>query len=255
MLIHVTCGPPPATCGFVLIPAGVFTMGDAAARPDERPPHRVYVSAFEIAVLPVTNRDFAAFIEATGHEPPRFWDDAQFNTPRQPVVGVIWHDGVAYCEWMSGTTGRHYRLPTEAEREKASRGGREGAAYPWGDTPEGGGVFSAETVLPAGLTHADTRDGIFAQAGPFDVGLSRPNLYGLLDIAYNIHEWCSDWYDPTYYAESPTHDPRGPMSGKRRVSRGGAWRHQVKICRNSARSSLVPEFRYNDYGFRLARDP
>jgi formylglycine-generating enzyme required for sulfatase activity len=146
-------------------------------------------------------------------------------------------------------------LPTEAEREKASRSGREGAAYPWGDTLEGGGVFSAETVLPASLTHADTRDGVFPQAAPFDVGLSRPNLYGLLDIAYNIHEWCSDWYDPTYYAESPTHDPRGPMSGKRRASRGGAWRHQLKICRNGARSSLVPEFRYNDYGFRLARDP
>ncbi len=230
-------------------------MGDVAGRPDEQPPHRVYVSAFELAVLPVTNREFIAFVEATGHEPPRFWNDANFNGRRQPVVGVSWHDAVAYCDWLTASTGRRYRLPTEAEREKASRGGAGGAAYPWGEAADGGGVFGAETALPECLTDAATLDGIFPQSAPFDVGLSRPNGYGLLDIAYNIHEWCADWYDPEYYRVSPARNPQGPIAGKRRASRGGAWRHQVKICRNGARSSLVPEFRYNDYGFRLARDP
>jgi formylglycine-generating enzyme required for sulfatase activity len=83
------------------------------------------------------------------------------------------------------------------------------------------------------------------------VGLSVPNGYGLLDMGYNVHEWCSDWYDPGYYARSPLDDPRGPATGARRASRGGAWRHQIQVCRNAARSSLDPGFRYNDYGFRV----
>jgi formylglycine-generating enzyme required for sulfatase activity len=244
----------PAACEFVLIPAGAFVMGDGSGRPDEQPSHRVYLSAFEVAALPVTNREFAAFIEATGHEPPRFWDDQRFNQPGQPVVGVSWFDATEYCAWLSDTTGRRYRLPTEAEREKAARGGEEGRTYPWGEASEDGGVFGG--VSPrAEVTKPRALDGAFRQDAPFVAGLSRPNGYGLIDIAYNVHEWCSDWYDANYYAVSPDRDPQGPASGMRRASRGGAWRHQVKICRNGARSSLVPTFRYNDYGFRLARDP
>ena len=78
------------------------------------------------------------------------------------------------------------------------------------------------------------------------------NGYGLFDMAYNVHEWCSDWYGPTYYAVSPGRDPSGPPAGKRRASRGGAWRHQIKYNRCAARSSLDPSFQYNDYGFRVA---
>ena len=179
--------------------------------------------------------EFAAFLDATAYEPPRFWDDARFNAPDQPVVGVSWFDAVAYCEWLSSLTGRRYRLPTEAEREKAARGGFEGARYPWGD-------------------HPGEADGRFEQDAPRPAGLSEPNGYGLLDIAYNVHEWCSDWYDPAYYAASPERDPQGPPTGKRRASRGGAWRHQIKVSRCAARSSLDPTFRYNDYGFRLVKD-
>jgi formylglycine-generating enzyme required for sulfatase activity len=219
----------------VLIPAGAFVMGDDAGRADERPAHEVYVSAFAMALLPVTNREYASFLAATGHEEPRFWHDARFSAPEQPVVGVSWHDAVAYCAWLSAATGRRWRLPTEAEREKACRGGIERRPYPWGDDagPEGGR---------------------FAQDAPFAVGRSAPNGYGLLDMAYNVHEWCSDWYDANYYTRSPERDPQGPATGTRRASRGGAWRHQVKVSRCAARSSLDPSFRYNDYGFRLVAD-
>ena len=84
-------------------------------------------------------------------------------------------------------------------------------------------------------------------------GTAPPNGYGLIDIGFNIHEWCSDWYDPAYYAVSPDRDPQGPPTGKRRSSRGGAWRHLVKISRCSARSSIPPDYRYNDYGFRVVQ--
>ena len=220
---------------FVLIPAGTFLMGDAQGRPDEQPRHLVYVSAFEMAVLPVTNADYVRFLAATDHEVPRSWDDACFNAPDQPVVGVSWFDAVAYCDWLSAATGATWRLPTEAQREKAMRGGSEGRRFPWGDD--------------AGLD-----GGRFTQDAPRPVGMSEPNGYGLLDIAYNVHEWCSDWYGPEYYAASPERDPRGPASGIRRSSRGGAWRHQIKVCRCAARSSLDPTFRYNDYGFRVVRE-
>ena len=218
-----------------LIPEGPFLMGDPAGRPDERPVHEVFVSAFEMAVLPVTNAQYAAFLASSGRAPPGFWLDGRFNAPGQPVVGVTWADAAAYCAWLSAQTGARWRPPTEAEREKAARGGVEGQQYPWGDSPGADG-------------------GRFAQDAPRPVGLSAQNGYGLLDIAYNIHEWCSDWYDATYYARSPREDPQGPPSGTRRASRGGAWRHQVKVCRNGARSSLPPTFRYNDYGFRVVRD-
>jgi formylglycine-generating enzyme required for sulfatase activity len=218
-----------------LVPTGRFRMGDARGRGDERPEHEVYVSAFRIALLPVTNEEYARFVAETGHEPSRFHDDPSLNALRQPVVGVSWFDAVAYCDWLSERKGERWRLPTEAEREKAMRGGIAGQAYAWGDDagPEGGR---------------------FAQVAPNVVGQSEPNGYGLFDMGYNVHEWCSDWYGEDYYARSPKRNPKGPATGKRRASRGGAWRHQIKVCRNGARSSLDPSFRYNDYGFRVVRD-
>ena len=225
----------------VLIPAGAFTMGDDAGRLDERPAHRLTLSAFRMAVLPVTNEEYAAFLATTGHEPPRFWDDPAFSHPRQPVVGVSWFDAVAYCDWLSGVQGGQFRLPTEAEWEKAALGGADGAKYPWGDEP------------------FDGNGGRFRQDATWQVGAAPANRYGLIDIGFNVHEWCSDWYDPAYYALSPEHDPQGSPSGDvtggrlpaRRASRGGAWRHAVKVSRCAARSSIPPDYRYNDYGFRV----
>lgn len=218
------------------VPAGWFRMGDDTGRPDERPAHSVWTASVLVARTPVTNAAYARFLAATGHEPPRFWADPRFNAPEQPVVGVSWLDAVAYCDWLSRATGSPFRLPTEAEWERAARGGRDDL-YPWGDDPLG---WAADPALAA-----------VRQTRPYPVGRSVPNGYDLLDMGYNVHEWCSDWYDPTYYTRSPAHDPRGPDRGTRRASRGGAWRHQIQVCRNAARSSLDPSFRYNDYGFRV----
>jgi len=85
------------------------------------------------------------------------------------------------------------------------------------------------------------------------VGLYAPNPYGLFNMGDNVHEWCADWYDAHYYARSPERNPQGPAEGSRRASRGGAWRHHVKVSRCAARSSIPPEFKYADYGFRVAR--
>lgn len=220
----------------VAIEGGSFVMGNDAGRADERPAHRVEVGSFRAGVRPVSNAEYAVFVHATGYEPPPFVDDRRFGEPLQPVAGVSWHDAVAYCRWLAAETGIPYRLPTEAEREYAARGGLEAADWPWGDSPP-------ESV--------DGLRGIARLEQPHVPGTECANGYGLLCMADNLHEWCSDWYDGEYYAISPSRSPRGPRWGKRRASRGGSWRHQVKFNRISARSSLNPDFHYNDYGFRV----
>ncbi len=90
--------------------------------------------------------------------------------------------------------------------------------------------------------------------GPLPVGQGTPSAYGLYDIGENVHEWCADWFDKDYYAVSPARNPQGPAAGMRRASRGGSWRHQIKVSRSAARASIPPVFEYADYGFRLVRD-
>ena len=96
------------------------------------------------------------------------------------------------------------------------------------------------------------------QTGPEPVAQYPSNAFGLYDIGDNVHEWCSDWYDPNYYAISPERDPQGPdqspLNPARKSSRGGSWRHHIKVARCSARSSIPPDFQYADYGFRVACD-
>jgi formylglycine-generating enzyme required for sulfatase activity len=214
-------------------------MGDDRGRPDERPAHRVTIGPFQAARTPVSNQEYAAFLRATGRQPPRFWADSRFNAPAAPVVGVTWFDAAAYCAWLAAETGLRFRLPTEAEREFACRGGIEGADWPWGsEPPERRSGLAEVAVLER--THVPSE--------------ACANAYGLLCMADNVHEWCSDWYDASYYQRSPPESPQGPPAGRRRASRGGAWRHQVKFNRCSARSSLDPSFEYNDYGFRVYAD-
>ena len=226
----------------VLIPPASFPMGCEHGRDDENPVHWVSVDTFEMAVVQVRNRDFAVFLEDTGHRPPPQWDDPDFNHPDQPVVGVSWIEAVKYCDWLSALTGRCYRLPSEAEWEWAACGGREGALYPWGDEPP-------DSWLPY------LRRWGGEVRGPLPVGTAAANPIGLFDVSENIHEWCLDWYQKDYYAVSPRANPKGPATGERRASRGGSWRHHVKVSRCAARSSIPPQFQYADYGFRLARQP
>jgi formylglycine-generating enzyme required for sulfatase activity len=211
-------------------------MGSEAGQDNERPLHRVWVDAFYLGEYQVTNQEYARFLRATRIQPPPLWGDPNFSHPDQPVVAVSWFDAVQYCDWLSEMTGGKYRLPTEAEWERAARGGAEGKLFPWGDDP------------PQSLPDYSER----WRNGPEVVAQYAPNSVGLYDICENVHEWCSDWYLAYYYAVSPERNPRGPESGERRASRGGSWRHHVKVARCAARSSLPPQFKYADYGFRVA---
>ena len=211
--------------GFIQVPAGEFTMGWDDGHPCERPAHRAWIDAFLIAATPVTNSEFARYLAATGASSPAFWTRPEFSHPDQPVVGVSWHDARAFATWFGA------RLPTEAEWEKAARGGVEGARYPWGDGK------------PSGTFDAPPR-----------VRATPANPFGLTDLSGVCHEWCADWFDEAYYAEAPARNPRGPVTGARRVSRGGAWRHADPWSPVAHRSSLPPHRRYSDYGVRLARD-
>jgi sulfatase modifying factor 1 len=222
----------------VPIPEGWFLLGCDSGQDNEQPVHRVWVDRFLLAACQVTNADYARFLRDTRSLPPPFWNDPNFNRPEQPVVGVSWFEAVRYCEWLSAQTGRRCRLPTEAEWEYAARGGREGALFPWGDAP------------PESLQGYAGR----WQTGPEPVGQASANEYGLYNMCDNVHEWCCDWYAPDYYAVSPDRNPRGPETGDRRASRGGSWRHRIKMSRCAARSSIPPAFQYADYGFRVACD-
>jgi formylglycine-generating enzyme required for sulfatase activity len=221
----------------VVVPSGSFLMGCERGQENERPVHSVWVDRFGLARFPVTNREYARFVEESHMAPSPFISDPMFSNPQQPVVGVTWDEAVLYCDWLSKRFGRVFRLPTEAQWEKAARGGREGALYPWGDESPGEKLFLG----------CDPVTG-----GPAPVGANEPNGFGLFDMSEGVHEWCSDYYDYSYYSYSPERNPQGAASGTRRSSRGGSWRHKIKFSRCAARSSLPPSFRYADYGFRVA---
>ena len=198
-------------------------MGQENGRDEERPVHRVSIAPFRICRFQITNAHFAVF------------RPFEFANPAEPVTSVNWFDATDYCAWLSTQWGMKIRLPSEAEWEFAARGGLEQASYPWGNDAPGTRANYARRW----------------QDGPESVATSEPNAYGLFDMCENVHEWCSDWYAPDYYRISPAENPPGPPSGSRRSSRGGAWRHHIKIARCAARSSIPPDFRYADYGFRV----
>lgn len=223
----------------VEVKGGFFVMGNDEGPDDERPAHEVWVDPFCMAKYCVTNHEYDTFVKTHKYpvQPP-FGKEPNFNNPLQPVVGINWFDATAYCQWMSELSGRQYRLPYEAEWEFAACNGSRENVYSWGkrtwqEWPE-----------------LHTR----FQNGPEPVGSFEPNVLGIHDLCMNIHEWCSDWYHKGYYLYSPPWNPKGAQDGTRRSSRGGAWRHQIKITRCAARSSLPPGMRYSDYGFRVVLD-
>jgi len=249
-------GPPPADR--VRVPEGVFTMGaDRGGESDEHPARRITLHAFEIDRLEVTNEAYARCVaDGRCRRAKDFGED--FSGPRQPVVGVSWHDAKAYCAWAGG------RLPSEAEWEKAARGA-DGRRFPWGaEMPD-------ETRATFGGTHE----------GPRDVGStpSGAGPFGTLDQAGNVWEWVEDVYGPTYYEDGPTTDPTGPTCAQaeavydrlraegrqgftgtnpipstcEHVLRGGAWNYGGPGLRSSNRVHHPPSFRIRFSGFRCAR--
>ena len=219
------------------IPGGVYRMGQKDGRDEEKPEHEVEVSAFRLGRCQVANRQYDEFCRAAKRASTRFRHQVHHDDPQHPVTGVSWFDAVAYCAWLRDETEELYRLPTEAQWEWAARGGLTRNLYPWGDAP---------------VTERTDYENRWKN-GPEPVGTSAPNGYGLYDMCENVHEWCSDWYNAGYYATSPRLNPGGAESGTRRASRGGAWRHHIKISRCAARSSIPPHLEYADYGFRVAR--
>ena len=272
------------------IPAGAFVMGDRTgdgrAADGERPLHEVGLTAFEIDVHTVTNSDFARFVDATGYRtesevfgysavfhlafagddseilgrPPQtpWWlgvagADWRHPNGRQsslddledhPVVQVSWNDAQAYCAWA----GR--RLPTEAEWERASRGGLDGARFPWGDELFVDGAWNCNIWQGDFPTLNTLEDGFLTTAPALHY---EPNGYGLYQTVGNVWEWCQDWYDPAYYGRSPEESPAGPATGTQRVLRGGSFLCHDSYCnryRNSARSQNTPDSAMSNAGFR-----
>ncbi len=226
----------------IRIPAGWFLMGSDTGQDYEKPVHRVWIDEFLLAPCQVTNAEYARFLRDTASPPPPFWSDPAFHHPDQPVVGVSWHETVRYCAWLTAMAGKQFRLPSEAEWERAARGRLEAALFPWGNTP------------PQELPDYAARCNSHWKTGPEPVGRAEPTAYGLFNMCDNVHEWCGDWHAADYYAVSHDRNPRGPETGTRRASRGGSWRHHIKMSRCAARSSIPPEFQYADYGFRVASE-
>lgn len=219
------------------VAGGEFWMG-GGSRDVENPRHRVIVSDFRLARAQVTRVQYRCFLDVSGHEPPPSWNEPNFSNPAMPVVGVSWDDAITYCAWLNDRCPQAARLPTEAEWEFAAKAGRE-VKYPWGNDP------------PESLADYDRR----WLEGPEPVdAYPCHHPWGFLGLGENVHEWCSDFFDPDYYAISPRENPQGPAEGRRRSSRGGAWRHKIKVSSCTHRSSIPPHLRYDDYGFRIATD-
>ncbi len=214
---------------------------------DEAPRHTVHLDAFYIDKYEVTNELYRKFMDETGHRSECGWHNSQFEAPNHPVVGVFWDEAKAYAEWAGK------RLPTEAEWEKAARGGLVGRRFPWGDSdPDGTQSNFADKSADRDWSDKTVDDG-YQRTAP--VGSFTPNGYGLYDMAGNVREWCADWYDSGYYANSPNRNPTGPGSGTERVARGGVWFYGPGGLRVANRVMLRPKFASVNLGFRcVSRD-
>jgi formylglycine-generating enzyme required for sulfatase activity len=276
------------------VPAATFRMGDdsvwAYAGDGEGPVHDVDLDAYRIDRFTVTNDAFDRFVDGTGWvtDAERFgWSfvfggllpegfpdtrgvvgaewwrqvfGADWRHPEgpqsdlvgrgdHPVVHVSWQDAVAYCRWTAT------RLPTEAEWERAARGGREGTAFPWGDDLEPGGEHRMNVFQGSFPVSNTGADGYLATA-PVDT--FPPNDLGLHNVTGNVWEWCADRFAVDAYEHHTAHDPRGPEHGEQRVQRGGSYLCHLSYCRRyrvSARYGSQPDSSTGNAGFRVAADP
>ncbi len=217
----------------ILIPAGAFLMGssesDAQASVDEKPQHTVYLDSYYIYKNLVTVAQYRQFCQETGRTMASVPSWGLIHD--HPIVNVSWDDANAYAQWVGGS------LPTEAQWEKAARGG-DGRLYPWGNTWNGSKCQNNEQKT--------------APVGSFASGASP---YGVLDMAGNVWQWCADWYGENYYSGSPSRNPTGPVSGSSRVLRGGNWGSDVNASSFGSAYRYIhdPSLRYFIlFGFRCS---
>ncbi len=270
--------------GFVRIPAGSYVMGDPVDGLLNAPTHSVQVAAFEIGCFEVTKAlwdSVRAWAETNSYAGiPEGWG----KSADHPVQHVLWYGVVKWCNarselegrtpcyytvggnvYRSGTyntitcnwTATGYRLPTEAEWEKAARGGAVGSRFSWGaNISHDLANYYADNVYLWDISatygyHPDYLSESAPHTAP--VGRFAPNGFGLYDMAGNVFEWCWDWWNSDYYSSSPTTDPRGPATGSARVLRGGAWSNNGSYCRPAYRFWEEPGELRSDIGFRLTR--
>ncbi len=214
----------------VLVEGGSFLMGSVNGGGDEKPVHRVHVGDFYIGRYEVTQAEwYSLMADDTSH---RYFGGCDSC----PVERVSWGHAMEYINRLNALTGKHYRLPTEAEWEYAARGGKFSKGYKYS------GSNKADSVA---WTDGNSGNRIHP------VGRKKPNELGLYDMSGNVFEWCSDWFAYHYYRESPGENPRGPESGTKRVMRGGSWFFDRNGIRCADRDHGNPDFRYGYVGFRL----
>jgi len=272
---------PPSSSSGALIPAGAFVMGDPLgnAHADELPLHTIYVSGFYMDVNLVTKELWDEVYKWALTNDYDFQSLGSGKDTNHPVVEVSWCDALKWCNarsqketltpayytdasqsksnvfragqlnldsaWVKWNAG--YRLPTEAEWEKAARGGAAGHNYPWHDSDA---FFSDRANV--------LQDPIYG-SGPFPytspVGSFPANGYGLYDMAGNVWEWCWDWYNPGWYATgaASADDTRGPDSGDYRILRGGSWNDDYTDARCAMRGFDSASSSFNAYGFRCVK--
>ena len=291
-VLEVTVNPPlpvPFEADqYALIPAGSFTMGDGLDGLSDAPVHSVNVSGFYMGKHEVS---WSLWQEVRAWGLANGYSDLYVGAGKgadHPVQEVNWYDVVKWCNAASERAGltpvyyavpggtvyrsgelapyidyskQGYRLPTEAEWEKAARGGSSGKRFPWGDLIShdnanyraNGSAYSYDVSPYSSYTdHPSYNDGSIPYTSP--VGSFAANGYGLYDMSGNVHEWCNDWYDGSYYSSSPGADPTGPTTGSVRVLRGGGWVMRAYYCRVAIRnlnSDFNPDSRSYDFGFRL----
>jgi formylglycine-generating enzyme required for sulfatase activity len=247
----------------VLVKEGKFMRGSSEedANSKEKPQREIYLDDFWIGKYPVTNEEFKEFVDDGGYgkarkdmwseeglrwreeneiSKPAYWHDRKWNGPNFPVVGISWYEAEAYATWLSERTGHQYRLPTEAEWEKAARG-TKGFTYPWGEDVDKNLCNSYESGL--------------LRTSPVGLYPKGESPYGCFDMAGNVWEWCFDWYNDNYYANSPNRNPKGPSDGAARIFRGGSWLDFARYCRSAVRGPDDPRARGSDLGFRLLWEP
>ena len=259
---------------YVYVPAGAFEMGDSVGDglTREGPAHVVELDAFYIGKFEVSNAEWQKFRDDPGYDDDKLWPNGRV-VPRDqipywtqpnnhgggtsgsdayPALGVNWDAATAYTTWLSAGTGKRYRLPTEAEWEKAARG-TDRRRYPWGQAIDHSyanfvGAQPFDTVQPVGFYDGSAR-------GTHETH-SNASPYGAFDMAGNVMEWCQDWYARDYYAASPRKNPKGPEAGAYRVLRGGSFFVEAFDLRSSGRSAAWPSLQgHRMVGLRPVREP